>query len=89
MLPILRRRPSQVLVALLCALVLSRMPAPVFAEETISSLVKIEESTVISAVIGPSASMTVFDFAIAIPSHTSARSDVPNHPLTEHSILRL
>ena len=89
MLPILRSRPSQVLVALLCALVLSRMPAPVFAEDTLSSLVNIEDSAAIAGVMAPAAGISVWELPRAIPVHAPTRSDAPNHSLLEHSILRL
>jgi hypothetical protein len=49
MLPVLRRRPAQILVALLCALVLSRMPAPVFGEDAAATIVKVEESAALAA----------------------------------------
>jgi hypothetical protein len=89
MLPTLRRRPSQMLVALLCALVLSRMPAPMVAEDAFASIVKIEESTVITAVVSPTVTMAVFESALAIAVQVSTRSDAPIHPFIEHSILRL
>ena len=89
MLPILRSRPSQMLVALLCALVLSRMPAPMLAEDAFASFVKIEESTVITVIIAPTVSLAVFESAIAISVPASTRSDAPNHSFIEHSILRL
>jgi hypothetical protein len=89
MLSLLRSRPSQVVVALLCTVVLLRMPAPVFAEDAVSSLVKIEERTAITAVIASTPGVALSDCAVAIPIETPARSDAPNHSLIEHSILRL
>lgn len=89
MLPILRSRPSQVLVALLCALVLSRIPAPVYAEDAIPSLVKIEESAAIAALIAPTLGMAVGDSVLAVSTQVPTRPDPPNHPSIEHPILRL
>lgn len=89
MLPILRCRPPQILVALLCALVLSRIPAPVFAEDAISSLVKIEESTALTAVIDTPAGVPACDSAIAVSVQTPTRTSGPNHSLIEYSVLRL
>ncbi len=89
MLPILRRRPSQILVAVLCALVLSRMPAPVFAEDAISTVVKFEEIAALAVATTPTIYGSMSASAIAILIHPSAVIDAPNHPLIEHSVLRL
>lgn len=86
---ILRSRPSQMLVAVLCVLVLSRMSASMFAEDALSSLIKIEESTAITAVIASPPGVALSDSAVAIPIETPVRSDAPSHSLIEHSILRL
>jgi hypothetical protein len=89
MLPILRSRHSQVLVAVLCALVLSRMPALVFAEDAISSLVKVEETEALAVATTVGIDAFVSAPAIAAPIHDSVLSDAPNHPPIEFSILRL
>jgi hypothetical protein len=89
MLPILRSRPSQILIAVLCTLVLSRMPAPVFGEETISTLAKVEERAAL-AVATPSIIDACASAAeiVTFIQH-SAAADVPNHSPIEHSVLRL
>jgi len=86
---ILRSRPSQMLVAVLCVLVLSRMSAPMCAEDALSSLVKIEESHAITPVLASTPGVALGDSAVAIPIETPVRPDAPNPSLIEHSILRL
>ena len=86
---IMRSRPSQMLVAVLCVLVFSRTSAPMFAEDALSSLVKIEESTAITALMVSIPPVGLSDSTVAIPIETRVRSDAPNQSLIEHSILRL
>lgn len=89
MLPILRSRPSQVLVALLCAVVLLRMPAPVFAEGAVSSLVTMDEGTVLAvvntAVVNTATCPCSFAVSLALP----ARCDTGSTMLLEYTVLRL
>jgi hypothetical protein len=89
MLPILRRRPSQILVAVLCALVLSRMPAPVFGEDAAATIVKVEESAALAAVVV--ANIDVGDYPSAIPAliRYPTAVDAPSLSLIQSAILRL
>ena len=89
MLPVLRSDPSRILVALLCALVLSRLPAPVFAEDAFSSLVNIHEATAIAEMAAPAAGVPTCDPAIALLIHVPAPADAVNDSINEHAILRL
>ena len=88
MLPILRSRPSQIIVALLCALVLSRMPAPVFGEDAASTIVTIEEAASLAAT-APNIDLCLCVVAIGTLIHHSAAPDASNHSLIASSILRL
>ena len=88
MLPILRSRPSQILVALLCVVVLSRMQAPVFGEDAASTIVKIEEAAAVEATAS-SIDLCMCVLAIGTVLHHSAALDAANHSLIESSILRL
>jgi hypothetical protein len=88
MLPILRSRPSQILVALLCALVLSRMPAPVFGEDAASTIVTIEEAAALAAT-APNIDLCMCVLAIGTLIHHPAAIEAPNHSLIESAILRL
>jgi hypothetical protein len=89
MLSILRSRPSQILVALLCALVLSRTPALWFAEDAISSIVKVEEAAPFAVVTTCAIGLPVCVSAIVPPIHVLASCDPWNRSLTESSVLRL
>ncbi len=89
MLPILRRRHSQVLIAVLCALVLSRMPVPMFAEDAISTLVKIEDPAAVAVVTSADAAEYVSASVAATRIQYSVTTDGPNHPLIQYSVLRL
>jgi hypothetical protein len=88
MLPILRRRPSRILVAVLCALLLSRMPAPVFGEDATSTIVKVEESAALSVLAADSALVEPVSVITILIQH-SGRNDAPNLSLIHSSILRL
>lgn len=88
MLPILRSRPSRMLVALLCAVVLSRIPAPVFGEAAASTIVKTEEATALAAT-APTIDRCVCVLAIGTLINQPAATEAPNHSLIESSILRL
>jgi hypothetical protein len=88
MLPILRSRPSRMLVALLCALVLSRMPAPVFGEDAASTIIKTEEAAALAAT-APDIDRCLCVLAIGTLIHDPAAIEAPNHSLIESAILRL
>jgi len=92
MLPVLRRRPAQILVALLCALVLSRMPAPVFAEDAAATIVKVEESAALAAVAViavPNVDIGNDPSAIATLVRRLAPVEPPSLSLLQFAILRL
>lgn len=89
MLPILRSRPSQVLVALLCALVLLRMPAPVFAEGAVSSLVTMDEGTLLAVVNASVVNIATCPCSFAVSLTLPARCDTANTSLLEYTVLRL
>jgi len=88
MLPILRRRYWQVLLAVLCALALSRMPVPMFAEDAISVLVNVEDRAALAVVTTPNVAECVSASVPATLIQHSAARDTPN-PLIEYTILRL
>ena len=91
MLPILRSRPSRMLVALLCAVVLSRIPAPVFGEAAASTIVKTDEAAALAALAGtaPNIDLCVCVLAIGTLIHHPGAIEAPNHSLIESAILRL
>ena len=90
MLPILRSRRSRVLVALLCALVLLRMPVPVCAEDAFSSAVKIEESTAKPVVVVAVAAVASVVFCASTTLVQVAAFTCPTkHVVIEQLILRL
>ena len=89
MLSILRRRPSQVLVALLCAVVLLRMPAPVFAEGAVSSLVTIDEGAALAVVNTSVVNIAACQCSSAASLRFPARCDPSNTLLLEYAVLRL
>jgi hypothetical protein len=89
MLPLLRSRPSQMLVALLCALVLSRVPAPVFGEDAASMIVSVDETGAAMVALAPGIDMCVCGDAIETFVQHPGSTEIPNHSLLESSILRL
>jgi hypothetical protein len=89
MLPMLRRRPSRFIVALLCALVLSRAPVYAFAEDTISSVVKLEAHVVVAALAADLTATFVWEPALAFPKPMPRPSDAPETCSIDQSVLRL
>lgn len=89
MLPILRRSTSLVLVGLLCALVLSWTTAPVFAEDTISSIVKVEPGVVGTIAIAGAIDAVEAAAALATPLRHPGVAGVPNCSILAYSVLRL
>jgi hypothetical protein len=89
MLSILRSRPSQILIALLCALVLSRMPAALFAEDAMSSIVKVEEDASIAVVTTCPIALPICVSTSVSPIHALATCDPRNHSPIESPVLRL
>jgi hypothetical protein len=89
MLPLLRSRPSQMLVALLCALVLSRVPAPVFCEDAASMIVNVDETGVPVVALAPGIDMCVGGYAVETFVQHPGSSEISNHSLVGSSILRL
>ena len=88
MLTIMRSRPSQVLVALLCALVLSRMPAPIFAEDAIS-VATIEGSAAVAVLTIHVISDPACPGMAATSVPVLARCDSPHPSLLDFAVLRL
>jgi len=88
MLTIMRSRPSQVLVALLCAIVLSRMPAPIFAEDAIS-VATIEGSMAVAVLTTHAISDAARPGTVATSVIVLARADSPHPPLLDFAVLRL
>ena len=89
MLPILRSRSSRIVVALLCALVLSRVPASVFAEDTTSSPFQLDEAAAVAIVTVPAIAHTVTGGAIGAPTQASVPCGACDLSMSEHTILRL
>jgi hypothetical protein len=89
MLPILRSRTSQIIVALLCALVLSRMPGPVYAEDATSSLVKIDDGGALALMMTPNVSPAPCLRSISVALTAVSRFDPSNPSLSNDVILRL
>jgi hypothetical protein len=89
MLPVLRRRPAQILVAVLCALVLSRMPAPVFGEDAAATIVKIEESAALAVIAVPNVDIGDDRSAIATVVRRLAPVTPPSLSLLQFAVLRL
>ena len=89
MLPILRSRPPQVLVALLCAVVWLRMPAPVFAEGAVSSLVTLDEGAVLAVVNTSVVNIATCARSFAVSLILPAGCDTADMLLLEHVVLRL
>jgi len=85
----LRRRPSRFIVALLCALVLSRVPVYAFAEDTISSVVKLEDHFVIATLAADLIATFVWEPALAFPKPMPRPSDAPETCAIDQSVLRL
>jgi hypothetical protein len=89
MLPALRRRPAQILVALLCALVLSRMPAPVFGEDAAATIVKVEENAALAVIALPNVDSGNDPSAIATLVRRLAPVEPASVSLLQFAILRL
>lgn len=89
MLPMLRRRPSRFIVALLCALVFSRVPAYAFAEDTVSSVVKLEGDFAVAALAADLIATSVWEPVPAFPKPMPRPSDAPETCFIDQSVLRL
>jgi hypothetical protein len=90
MFPMLLRRSSRIVFALLCVLVLTRMPLVCSAEESAVTSVKIEEGVAVAADVTP----RTVEILPPAPSsvfapHVNADARETNTRLIEYSILRL
>ena len=88
--PMLSRHSARLLFALLCVLLLTRLPPVGFAEETLSSSVKVAESvTTAAAVATGAAGMGVVAIGVVLPVEAFTDSADSNSCAVKHSVLRL
>ena len=88
MLLVLRSRPSRLIVALLCALILSRLPAPACAEDVVSSIVNIERDVALPAVAADVAAISIGEI-VTVATPMFERTFAPDKPYIQQSVLRV
>ncbi len=86
---LLRSRPSRLIVALLCAFVLSRVPAQAFAEDVMSSIVKAEDDFVMPAIAPEVIALSIWQPAVAFTALMLTPSDAADNSFVQQSILRV
>lgn len=89
MLPALRSRPSRLIVALLCAFILSRLPAQACAEDVVSSIVNIEIEVALPAVTADVAALAIGEIVVTVVSPKCERTFAPDEPYIQQSVLRV
>jgi len=89
MCPMLLRHSARLLFALLCVLLLTRLPPAGFAEETWSSSVKVVESAATAAVAVGSTGMWPVLLGVVPPMEALTGSADSNSCAVKHSVLRL
>jgi len=89
MLPVLRSRPSRLIVALLCAFILSRLPAPACAEDVVSSIVNIEKDVALPAVAADVAALSIGEVVVTVATSMCVRTFAPHEPSIQQSVLRV
>jgi hypothetical protein len=89
MLPVLRSRPSRLIVALLCAFILSRLPAQACAEDVVSSMVTIEKEVAMPALAPDVAAISISEIVVIVATPMSERTFAPDKPFIQQSVLRV
>jgi len=91
MFPKLRRHSLRFVLALLCAVLVTRLPPMGFAEDAWSFSTKVEDASVrvVAEADGCSIDVNVPSFTIVSSLGTLTGSSTSTPPSTEHSILRL
>ena len=89
MLPVLRSRPSRLIVALLCAFVLSRLPAHACAEDVVSSIVNFEKEVAMPAVAPDVPAISIREIVVTVATPMSEPSSARDNSPIQQSVLRV
>jgi hypothetical protein len=89
MLPLLRSRPSRLIVALLCAFILSRLPAQTRAGDVVSSVMNIEMEVALPAVAVDVAAVSIGEVVVTVATTICERTFAPDEPYIQQSVLRI
>ena len=89
MLAVRRSRPSRLIVALLCAFILSRLPAQACAEDVVSSVVNIEMEVALPAVAADVAAISIGEIVVTVATPMCERTFAPDESYIQQSVLRV